>query len=342
MLAFPSAASGQACNAARGFGDFDANGTVEDMFTGIGGQTAWACQDWSTCEAKDGMDTYCSNLPPAKQAESLPPANSKPSSTENLSGAEEASTNEAATKMQNNADNLSAGQAAATKAALEVNHLGAIQAATMSALYCADGANRALVNDPAAAEQLSRCEQQGTAADRLSGGRELSADEATLSLSDAQATLQRFEKNFGVSQDEYLRRFLKRRTGGTLALSELTAAKIGTEKLAGLLASAEPAAPSAPAAEPDQFALDLAAKRKGPSVRATVKKYMAEQAAKAKAAAKRTEGVLGKGTRVPAAFDKLEPLGGVFAQNDANDTLEELTLFQVVHRKYMELSERNR
>lgn len=229
------------------------------------------------------------------------------------------------------------GQTRLLKSADEVNQIGANQAATVAALYCADAANK-YGNDPeAAGADYAKCGQYFTAAKTLNAnGAGYKADDGVLSGDAAKSTLDGFEKNFGVSGSDYLGRMLGA-DGGRDALGGLVGDKISAEKLAS---AAESADGRAAAKGDDAFVVDLSRGAK-PAVSEL------REALKAKLAAASEK----KDAREPASaarviqegpenqFDGLSPLReGVLAASD--ESSKELTLFDVVHDKYAELRQR--
>src|SRR5262249_23496031 len=107
------------------------------------------------------------------------------------------------------ADNAGGGQTSLLQSAEEANQLGASQAATVGALFCAHGANQNLVNPEGAANDYASCTSYFTAAQAMRGkGPPYIPDSATLRGGVARETLASFEKNFGITGDTFMSKLL--------------------------------------------------------------------------------------------------------------------------------------
>lgn len=130
---------------------------------------------------------------------------------------------------------------------------GAARAAMLSAnsrasngvVICAIGANKSLENADDGADEFSRCQADFAAADELAkvaakAGQEeaFQPDMNMLSSATAQATLQKFEKNFGVDQIDFITRLLASH-GSPAELKELLSSKISEDKFDKIMAQAD-------------------------------------------------------------------------------------------------------
>ncbi|MGZ3683223.1 MAG: hypothetical protein ACXWR1_01275 [Bdellovibrionota bacterium] len=293
------------------------------------------------CSCPSGIDATnakgCENTPPDTATDTATTTQTDVTApVADLKAAIEAQ-NQAVTKTINGVGNSESGQQTSSlKSADEVNALGANQAATAGALFCAAGANAQAENTPDAPALYANCDQYFSSANAIKGSHPggFTPVSDTVDSAAAQETLQGFEKNFGISGSNYLERMLGP-GGGKAALRDMVSEKISAEKLAEAFDAAKAANPSS-VSDPNKFAVDLGggAKKNG-SLRDALKKKIAEIDAKNGAPLARENN-----SRTPASKD--DDLGGLtpgdlgLASQDQGT--RELTIFDVVHLKYAERS----
>jgi hypothetical protein len=224
--------------------------------------------------------------------------------------------------------------------AAEVAALGAGKAATVGAVFCAQGANANLTQPADAAAFYANCQQNFEVAKGLSGKPGgFSPDPGILNGDAAQHSLQDFEKNFGVSKEDYIKRMLGEGLG-TGSLSGMLDGKMPEAKLAEALDTASKLGPSDLTQDPNKFAVDLgrSGKKPAPTLRDALKKKLADNSEGRETASIADEK---RGQKSQKIGDKehLEPLdaNSVFGSAEGN---RELTIFDVVHLRYEKLAVR--
>lgn len=221
------------------------------------------------------------------------------------------------------------GQDHAKQSSLEVVKLGADQAASAGAVFCAEAAVEIDARPELAASDSAGCQKSFATANEMQAMAEklgkkggLEADPLVVDKEEANDIFRRFEEKFGIGKADYLSRLLGGK-GDPKVLEELTGGKVSAEKL-GALAAAAPAEDSQ-----NTWITGPATKPKG-NLRDSLKKQLA-QAAKAKPpSARATPETMSLARNV--ASEALTPLENQFAL----PATQELTLFEVVHRKYTE------
>jgi hypothetical protein len=138
----------------------------------------------------------------------------------------------------------------------DLNQLGSNRAATVGALFCAQGANASISNDPDAQAYFAGCHQNFNAAKLMNAKSGIQPDQATVDGSLAKETLTEFEKNFGISGGDFLSRMLGSGLGAA-GLGDLVGDKISAEKLAADLEAASQLDGSAISQDPGRYAVNL-------------------------------------------------------------------------------------
>lgn len=224
-------------------------------------------------------------------------------------------------------------QKSALSAADDISLTGMNQAANIGAVWCAHGANAHLNDKDLAEQSFGTCKDYMGAADALRSQRgrneTFTVDNDTISGEWASGILGDFEKNFGVAAGDFMSRLLGSgdRSGD---LSDMTKGKIGEGELAEAHANGK---------GKGEFELAVGGKggaAKKSRVRDDLKKALAAEAKRKLASEKKDA--------IAAAVDKRkdkDSIEGLKAMGSAeafglSDT-EELTIFQVVHRKYEEI-----
>lgn len=237
--------------------------------------------------------------------------------------AELAAKGEAAVNNQNDA----------LKNADELSRTGMNQAANIGAVWCAAGANAHANDKDLAEESYGNCKNYMGAADSIRSGRgkgeAYSVDNDTINGAWASGILSDFEKNFGVGKDDFLSRLLgsSDRAG---ELGDMTKGKIKPDDLAAAYSNGK---------GKDAFEMNLVgnkATKKG-SLRDDLKKALATEAKRKLASEKKGENLAAAADRRKDkdSIEGLKALSGEEAFG-SSDT-EELTIFQVVHRKYQDI-----
>lgn len=219
-------------------------------------------------------------------------------------------------------------QNGALQAANDVSFTGMTQAAAIGAIWCAHGATVQPEDRDLAEKSYGNCKQYLGAADQIQEQRgrnePLTPDPNSLTGQWAEATLSNFEKKFGLERADYLSRLLSASDRGA-ELSQMTEGKLKPGELAEAFANGR--------GDEGKFLQSIASKEpKKSSLRADLKKALA-------AADKRKPSSEAAPKEAPVALQKirgLTPLENEFADLGT----VELTIFQVVHRKYLELSDR--
>ncbi|MGZ3706806.1 MAG: hypothetical protein ACXWSD_21120 [Bdellovibrionota bacterium] len=225
--------------------------------------------------------------------------------------------------------------------AAEVAALGANKAATIGATFCAQGANANLTSAADAAVYYSHCQQNFDAAKGLSGKPGgFIADQGVLDGSAAQQSLQDFEKNFGVSKEDYLKRMLGE-GGGLGALSGMVDGKIADAKLAEAMDAAGKLGPSDLTQDPNKFAVNLGvsgSKKSAAALRDVLKKKLGEKS-EGRATASLDEVSHAEKPQLIGDKEHLDPLSMEVAFGSKEES-RELTIFDVVHIRYSKLAAR--
>ncbi|MGZ3652222.1 MAG: hypothetical protein ACXWR1_08200 [Bdellovibrionota bacterium] len=226
----------------------------------------------------------------------------------------------------------------------EVAAIGANQAATIGAVFCAQGANNTLTAPADAAALFASCQQNFDAANGMNGKNGgFNPAPNILDGAAAKQSLEDFEKNFGVPPDYYLHKMLGEGRG-TASLSGMLEGKIPEAKLAEALEASRQLSPGDLSENANKFAVDLGGSKKAPNLalRDELKKKLLENGGSEKdsrlLASKQTQA--GRGEDAGPRFDNLAPLKeGIFAPDEGKD---ELTIFDVVHLAYQKLRPRMR
>jgi hypothetical protein len=223
--------------------------------------------------------------------------------------------------------------------AAEVAALGAGKAATIGAVFCAQGANAQLTNPADATVYYANCRQNFDAARGMSGkAGGFNPDLGVLDGVAARESLQDFEKNFGVSKEDYLQRMLGA-GGGPGGLSGMLEGKIPEAKLAEAMEAAGKLGPSDLTQDPSKFAVDLGAgarKKGSTALRDGLKKKLSEQSES------RGTASLNPGRQKPQLIgdkEHLEPLSAEKAFGSGEED-RELSIFDVVHNMYVKIAPR--
>jgi len=222
----------------------------------------------------------------------------------------------------------------------EVASLGANQAATIGAIFCAQGANTQLTDPGNSPALYANCQQNfGTAKVMAKNASGYTPDNAILNGDAAKQSLADFEKNFGVPPEDYLHKMLGS-GGGPAALFDVVGDKIPEAKLTEALDQASKLAPGDLTGDPNKFAVNLGEsgqqKTNSLALRDTLKKKMGANDGADKTPRNPASWTKPRTPAADSGMDGLAPLrDGFFA---TNDTTEELTIFDVVHRKYQALT----
>jgi|GEM_PF-2722232 len=229
-------------------------------------------------------------------------------------------------------------QSSSLVSAKAVASLGAAQAATVGAIFCAEGANANLTSPEDAAALYANCQQNFDAANKLSGKTTgFNPDQGILQGSAAKQSLEDFERNFGIAPSDYLSKVLGEGKGPS-SLAAVLDGKISESKLNEALEAATKLAANTLTESSNAFAVDFGSAQKKPktTLRDSLKKSLAESGKQE--AASRTISSVAPREQASSQLDGLSPLsGGIFS---AAATQEELSIFDVVHRKYVELAPR--
>jgi hypothetical protein len=232
-------------------------------------------------------------------------------------------------------------QAGAIDGSADMLKQGADHNATLGALYCAEGANQALQDPEQGGTSLQNCQEQFKSASemqnmqkKLGSSGALTPDKDVLAKPGSQSTLSEFEANFGISGEEYMKRMLNS-SGSKAELSAMVNSKLQSERL-------DAAVNAVNAATAHEGEMNLASDK-------TLSKQKINFSLRDKLRAKISQ----EGSREPASTEKirhsifqpapkdqyghLEPLENAFA---AEEDTGEMTLFQVIHQKYSEVSVR--
>jgi hypothetical protein len=231
------------------------------------------------------------------------------------------------------AKNSQGHQATLLKEGNDSNELGRNHAASVGALWCAEGANAQPVNQEVASESYQKCQQNFAVAKSFpSSEAGYRGDSGLLGGPAARQTLGNFEKNFGLSEDEYTSRILGA-GGGPASLSDMVKDKISEEELAAAMAAG---------GGDEKFAVSGAGGKvkteKKDTLRDSIKKALAKKDAGGKDRAPSSVGEKEK----PAAnlLTGLTAETNVFSSPEEKDT--EVTIFGVVHLKYEDILKRRR
>ncbi|MGZ3653822.1 MAG: hypothetical protein ACXVCZ_21920, partial [Bdellovibrionota bacterium] len=215
--------------------------------------------------------------------------------------------------------------------AFEVNEIGASHAASVGALFCAQAANDQAQGSDTAAGEYASCKQYFDAANAMNvAGKPLQPSPSVVDTESAKQTLSGFEKNFSVSGADFLGRMIS--SGGNRSvLSEMLSPKFGEKQMSEMFAAADSTAPAP--AEGVNFG-GPATKKSSAALRESLKKALSSH----------SDDENRRPAEVSSADPRprirgLEPLHeGIFAH--ANDAMQELTIFGVVHLKYQELQKK--
>lgn len=303
------------------------------------------------CDSGYGLlDNKCQDLSAARKSEGAtetpvktePIAAGAPPPASQAKNADYSSTNSGSQRIESSANTMQESQSGSLEASQKVVSLGANQAATAGAVYCAEAANFTLEGREAAAESARACQDKFAAAEALAAlnrragqGGEFSVDKDAAGHEGADAVLGAFEKNFGIGREEYLSRMLKAR-GGLSEFRNLLGSALPDGKLDATLAAAEGLERKA---DEKNYEVSFgSAKKKGP-VRDQLKAALA-QAALAKAKQQKAAEARAPANAKGEPMMDLEALSAKDAFQLAEPATLELTIFDVVKRKYRELAVR--
>lgn len=257
-------------------------------------------------------------------------------------------------------------QANALSTAATVDQIGSADAAGAAVVECAQGAN-AILTDPAtgglllqscqsafeAAKKMKEMEQKNSLNSGLDTAAALTANEAKFNSAEAEGIFSDLEQNYGVSKSDFIAKMLA--SGGDInGLSGLLGDKVPADKIAEAMEAANNLS-----AEERQKILDslkgnsvagneykrgapIASKKAGApgSLRDRLREAMSRSADSAGDGA--TEAASNSWARKPAAA-KVETLTPTFGEDSnllaPSEDAKELTIFDVVHRKYDEKSQ---
>lgn len=231
-------------------------------------------------------------------------------------------------------------QISSLESAAQAAALGAAQAATIGAVNCAEGANANLTNATDAAAFYAICQQNFNTAKGLTGkAGGFNPDNSIVDGAIAQKSLDEFEKNFSVSKEEFLKRMLGE-GGGPASLSGLLDGKISEAKLAEAMDAASKLGPSDLTQDPNKFTVDLGlgSKKTNGTLRDTLKKKLGEKSdaeQKARSVASKANQRDEDKSSEPR-LEGLVPLRESIFENTGS--VDELTIFDVVHLKYQKLT----
>ena len=160
-----------------------------------------------------------------------------------------------------------------------------------------------------------------------------------LGTAGASSTFEAFEKNYGITRDDYLSRMFGS-NGSRDTLSDMLSSQLSAEKLKEAFDTADALGTSG---RPSDFSVDLGAKPMRapaatlPSLRSKLKSALTAKQAEPEYPSPAPTA----GSR--ANDDHLEPLAGQFSVEAASaEGSAGLSLFEVVHLKYEELSKHHR
>jgi hypothetical protein len=274
-----------------------------------------------------------------------PPTDTSPTTNTSTSTAAQVFNSAIATSIDTKAitrqgESANGEQISSLESAAQTAALGAAQAATIGAVNCAQGANANLTSTTDAAAFYAICQQSFNTAKGLTGmAGGFGQDKGILEGEAAQQALQDFEKNFGVSKEEYLKRMLGG-GGSPGSLSGMVEGKITDARLAEAMEAANKLGTSDLTQESNKFAVDLGggSKRTNGTMRDALRKKLGEKIdteQKARSVASKANQGDGDDWSGPR-LDGLVPLReSIFEDTGSNG---ELTIFDVVHLKYQKLS----
>lgn len=314
-------------------------GYKEEFTYKYGKKTGWRCSGGSNYYDNDY--TVTASVTCCKEVADPPPPPPPKANTNYQTGNQDKSNTQetqAATK-----------QTQAVKSAAQVSMLGAGQAATIGAIDCADGANQMLQDEEAGSGVISSCFRSLSAARQLEelalkNGEtgKAGVDEEVLSQDGHKKTLAEFEKNFGMDGKEFVRKMVSAGPDRAV-LGAFLGAKIPEEKLPEASAGTKNAKAEAPAPAPQGAPADY----KTPT-------EMAEEAARAsvekgkKSGRRLSSAVADMPDTLSDSYlimgETITPLNDPMFEAARKDITrpapeerveyDELTLFDIVHRKY--------
>jgi len=304
------------------------NGTQYETFNCTGATTSCtpAPASCSVGLTNNIFDAYCPSLEPAP---AVAPETAVTAPNPNLAAQAAAAAEAARVQSSQAAEESNGSNESSQKSAMEVNAIGANNAASVGAIFCAQAANDQAENAAAAAaSEYASCKQYFDAANEMKGKNELRVSTAIVETESAKGTLTSFEKNFSLASGDFLTRMLN--SGGDRAvLSDMLSLKFDESQMTAMYSAADSASPAALAPEPPAGG----GKKLSASLRDSLKKALQQKT--------------GDEFRRPASAETqaapkprirgLEPLHeGIFAMAEES----ELTIFGVVHLKYQELQKK--
>ncbi|MGZ3694618.1 MAG: hypothetical protein ACXWQO_10585 [Bdellovibrionota bacterium] len=275
---------------------------------------------------------------PAKKVDPTDLSSKSSGGVVRFSAAVTATNDSVVSEIDNKVDATPANQAATIVAATQVNDLAANQAATAGAVFCAQGANTHLTNPGDASALFASCQQQFDAAHALKHG-EFNPVHSTLDDPASQQALEDFEKNFGVSADEYLSKMLGT-NGGASSLADMVKGKISESMLADAMEAAKKAGEEGLMSDPGKSSQVSGGKKGSVTLRDSISRKLND-----------SQPVLVRkpgSVFFPAKKDIVEPrekFVNLKPSNELNfatkeDENPELTIFDVIHSKYFVLRQR--
>ncbi|MGZ6467964.1 MAG: hypothetical protein ACXWQJ_11770 [Bdellovibrionota bacterium] len=249
-------------------------------------------------------------------------------------------------------DILTAGTASSGKQnessnnAADISSHGASNRATMAAAECADGANSELEAKGGGAGSLAACQDDFQKANTLAGmagkgggSGELKVDRGVTESQDVQTIFSRFERNFGVNQEDYLTRMLGSH-GSLDEFKDILGAKLSAARIDQVLADAvkaEPQAPELTGTEPGE--IKVAKKKTDTNLRDSLKNKLALSGKERQLAAEKAT----EHSSVSQFNEKLQPaeLPAWMSESESSKD-QDWTIFDVVHAKIQELWSRSR
>lgn len=230
------------------------------------------------------------------------------------------------------------GQVSSLQDANEISRMGSNYTATIGAVYCAEGANSALADPSLGARALASCQERFASAQAMNqafGRKGFAVDASVVDHVNTQSVLEKFEKNFGVSGGDYLRHMLGAH-GSRSFFDNLVGEKIGQDKLEQAWEQAKDVK-----VDKEKFAMpDPKPRRLAEAAKPTLRDNLKQVLSEAEPPVSDEMPVLAKAE--PVDMGRIAPLSSreLFGNNEPNGA--ELSLFDVVRRKYMEIAQRQK
>jgi uncharacterized protein YidB (DUF937 family) len=243
------------------------------------------------------------------------------------------------------AKSTSGTQSTSLQAAGDALLTGANNRASVALIGCAAGANEELASAGSGTGNVADCQDNFAKADQMAkmAGKtgknaNLSPDSNVIGSEIGQSTLTKFEKNFGVSQEDYVSRMLSSH-GARADFEDMLKAKFSDDRVEKLMTAAAETAPSEEKESTVSSNPAESKKKTDTSLRDSLRSKLVSRELASLKKTQTAEALLGTGFKA-ASLQPSHALDGVMYGSQDQET--EMTIFDVVHQKLREFTARQK